>query len=191
MPPLSLWLGIVINIIASKTKNIKIHTEEVKQMKNDDDLLAEELGKIGKFGGNIGAALSGNPLLGKAAGIGGYLGASITTNFLPTESCTEKINLNVSADEGIKAGYSVLQKLGELKSDESSKAPYPFLKAVIGSGFFNMNPAVLYYEILNGDSNSCEITITAAAKEGLIKQHTAKKAVKKVKSALNTIINLA
>jgi hypothetical protein len=50
-----------------------------------------------------------------------------------------------------------------------------------------MNPAVVFFEILEGDSAGCEVIITGAAKEGLIKQHTAQKAVQSVVEALNRL----
>ena len=43
-----------------------------------------------------------------------------------------------------------------------------------------MNPAVVFFEILEGDTSGCEVTVTGAAKEGLIKQQTAQKAVQNV-----------
>jgi hypothetical protein len=84
-------------------------------------------------------------------------------------------------------GFSVLTKLGKLETEEDIKPPYPMLKAVVGSGFLNMNPAIVYLEIREGDSTGCELMITAAAKEGLIKQHTASKAVQRVVSGLRQI----
>jgi hypothetical protein len=55
---------------------------------------------------------------------------------------------------------------------------------VVGSGILNMNPAIVWLEILAGDSTRCEVTVTAAAKEGLIKQHAAAKAGQRVVAAL-------
>lgn len=45
---------------------------------------------------------------------------------------------------------------------------------MIGSGFWNLNPTIIVLQIIND-----EVHISAAAKEGLIKQHSAKKAINK------------
>ena len=115
---------------------------------SDDDLLARELGKVGELGGKLGGLFSDGSALGKAAALGGSLGASLAAKFLPTESYREKLSLSVAPEQALKLGFSVLTKLGKLQSEHGNKPPYPFLKAVIGSGFLNMNPAVVYLEIL-------------------------------------------
>jgi hypothetical protein len=148
-----------------------------------DDILGEELGKLGELGGKIGGLLSG-----KTGSSGGSHAVQFTAKFLPTETASEKLVLQIGVEKALKLGYSVLLKTGELKTDDGPKAPYPMLKAVVSSGFLNMNPAVVYLEILEGDENGCEVTVTTAAKEGLIKQHTAAKALQRVLTALKTSV---
>ena len=43
---------------------------------------------------------------------------------------------------------------------------------------------IIYVDIFAGDATGCVVTIAAATKEGLIKQHTAAKAVERIASAL-------
>ncbi len=153
---------------------------------SDDDILSRELGKTAEFGAKLGGILSG---VEEAVGTAASFGAQFTAKYLPTESFAEKVALKITPEKALKLGFSVLTKLGKLQTEEDVKAPYPLLKAVIGSGFLNMNPAVVYLEILEADSTSCVVTITAAAKEGLIKQHTAAKAVQRVVSGLKGMAN--
>jgi hypothetical protein len=155
---------------------------------NEDDILAREIGKAGELGAKLGGLFNSESVLGKAAGLGGMFGAEIVAKFLPTETYAAKIHLKVSPEIALKLGFSVLTKLGRLKAEEDPRPPYPFLKAVIGSGFLNLNPAIVYLEILTRDATGCEVTITAAAKEGLIKQHTATKAVQRVVTALTMLL---
>ena len=152
----------------------------------EDDLLAQELGKIGALGGQIGGALSG---AGKLPDSSASLVVQVVAKFLPTETCTQQISMNVPADKALKLGFFVLSKQGEMQKEADVDAPYPFLKAVVKAGFFNMNPSVVYFEILQGDSSSCTVTVTGAAKEGLIKQKTAEKAVQKVITHLREVID--
>jgi hypothetical protein len=159
------------------------------QMSNSrDDILGKELGKLGELGAKFGEVLSNQSDHFEAVGRAGSLGAQFAAKFLPTETCSEKLLLKIAPEKAIKLGYSVLAKVGELQI-EQDKPPYPFLKAVVGSGAFNMNPAVVFLEILDGDSTQSEVTITAAAKEGLIKQHTAAKAAQRVAAALRDLAN--
>lgn len=152
----------------------------------EDDLLAQELGKIGALGGKIGGALSG---AGKIPDVSASLAVQVVAKFLPTETCTQQLSLHVPADKALKLGFFVLSKQGEIQKEAAVDAPYPFLKAVVKAGFFNMNPSVVYFEILQGDASSCTVTITGAAKEGLIKQKTAEKAVQKVITHLREAID--
>jgi hypothetical protein len=138
----------------------------------DDDILAREIGKVGRGPGLGGLAAS--------------LGAQFVSKFLPTETFTEKLALRIAPERALKLGFLVFTTIGKVQAEYNNKAPYPLLKAVIGSGFLNMNPAVVYLEILEGNSTGCKITITA---EGLIKQKTAAKAVQRVVSALRGVAN--
>lgn len=54
-------------------------------------------------------------------------------------------------------------------------------RGIVGSGFGSMNPA---YVIISVDAQTSTLGIAAHAKEGLINQQTAQKAVDKVASAL-------
>ncbi|GAA1850884.1 hypothetical protein GCM10009813_10510 [Brevibacterium marinum] len=56
------------------------------------------------------------------------------------------------------------------------------LRGIVGSGVGSLNPA---YVIIVVDAQSSTIGIAAHAKEGLIKQRTAQKAIAKVRSALD------
>jgi hypothetical protein len=151
----------------------------------DDDILAQELGKLGELGSKMGGVLSG---MEKLTGTAVSVGVQVVAKFLPTESFSLQFSMEVPADKALKLGFFVLSKLGEMQKKDVEDAPYPYLKAVIRSGFFGMNPAVVYFEILQGDASACTVTIAGAAKEGLIKQKTAEKAVHKVTAHLREAI---
>jgi hypothetical protein len=152
-----------------------------------DDLLAQELGKLGELSGRIGDDLLQAATGGKSKGSSGFagsLGARFAAQFLPTESVTRTLNFDLSPDYLLRIGYSVLTKLGSIQSDTSETRLYPLLRAVIGSGFMNQNPTVVYFEILSSTKEKSTLTLTAAAKEGLIKQRSAEKALTRVVNAI-------
>jgi hypothetical protein len=152
-----------------------------------EDILSRELAKLASLSGSIGHLLSGATGGEKEAGKAASLGTQFALRFLPTERYSEKLTLAVPPERALKYGYSVLAEMGSLQKQAGEEAPYPFLKAVVGSGFMGMNPAVIFFEILEGDTAGCVVIITGAAKEGLIKQHTAQKAVQSVVEALNRL----
>jgi hypothetical protein len=148
---------------------------------NEDDLLSRELGKVGASGGKFGGKLSGETLAGLAGGVGGSLGARFSASFLPTERHQIQINLRSDARVLLAKAYSFFCSNGRVLSDaEGGSSPYPKVSGVVGSGFLNMNPAVVHMEIISISSITCTVSLTGAAKEGLIKQKTAEKAVKRL-----------
>ncbi len=52
------------------------------------------------------------------------------------------------------------------------------VKAIIGSGSLNMNPAVVTVDIEQVSAQQTRVTIRGVAKEGLIKQHAGEKAAR-------------
>ncbi len=153
---------------------------------SSDDILSKELAKLGSWSGRLGSLLGGGDA--DAGEKVTSLSVQLTARFLATERYTEKFACAHPADKVLKYGYSVLSKLGAMQNPPDAALPYPFLSAVIGSGFRNLNPALVYFEILESGDSSCVVTITGAAKEGLIKQHTAEKAVKRVITELNSVL---
>ena len=58
------------------------------------------------------------------------------------------------------------------------------MAAVVGSGFFRLKPTLVQVEITEEEEGRCTLRIQGAAKEGLIKQRSAQKAVDRVAEAL-------
>ena len=86
---------------------------------------------------------------------------------LPTMSYEDKINIH--AANNFMLCEKVLKLQGNVMESDVSEG---IITAVVGSGFGNMNPAVLVVKVSDE-----AVFARAAAKEGLIKQHTAEKAV--------------
>jgi len=76
-----------------------------------------------------------------------------------------------------RSGLSVLREIGRTDPD------LPELSVVSGSGCLNLNPTIVSLAILPLDSG-VRVSVRAIAKEGLLKQDSARKAVEKVKELL-------
>ena len=121
---------------------------------------------MGALGGGVAGAAGGGA-------IGGALGAKL----VGTAHLEEKIPVTDMT--------STLAKLREFLEEppnsvvgEGAQAVH-ILIGVIGSGFLNMNPCVIECEL-----SSTSLTISAHAKEGLIKQNTCRKGIDMVKKEL-------
>ena len=157
-------------------------------MAKEDDILAHEIGKAGQFGGKLGGKIIGDSLAGAAGGLGGYLGGSWAARFLPTERYQLEVKLRADPRTILAKVYAYLCGKGRVEdSEELRKSPNPTVSGVVGSGFFNMNPAIIYAEIVEVEGETCKVILTGAAKEGLIKQRTAEEAVGRLAEALKEL----
>jgi hypothetical protein len=146
-----------------------------------DDILARELGKVGSLGGKIGG--------GAAGAIGGSLGASLAARFLPTEQYQQQVSVSRDVTTAFTKLASFLANEGRIANDsEAGTSQYPKISGVLGSGLLNMNPTLVHVEVIGVDNDSCLLLVSGAAKEGLIKQRFAQKAVNRIMEFLGTII---
>ncbi len=158
-------------------------------MGKEDDLLARELGKVGASGGKLGGRILGNSI---AGGVGGFFGASLAARFLPTERYQLELKLCADPQMVLAKVYAFISSNGRVTdSEELGESPYPTVSSVVGSGFFNMNPTIVHAEIVGIDGETCSVVLTGAAKEGLIKQRAAEKAVNRLAETLKLLLTAA
>ena len=143
---------------------------------NEGQILERELAKVGALGGFAGGFVPG--------AIGGYLGAKFSARFLPTETFSDTVEAGLSAEMAVQAAYGVLRGEGQITTGQTEETSLPQLTAVVGSGAMNMNPTIVAVTVAPISHSSCTLTISGAAKEGLIKQHSAKMAVMRIREAL-------
>ena len=153
---------------------------EVSHMSGrDEDLLAKELEKLAAAGGKIAAKISGksssattqedSEIMRKAA------------RRLDTDQYSEERTIEEDARSVLQLAYDALKNTGRiLEENERESSVNPRISGVVGSGFFGKNPAVVHAEIVGAEEERCTLRLTGFAKEGLIKQGTARKAVEKV-----------
>ncbi len=105
---------------------------------------------------------------------GGRLGAEWAAKRLKSERYDRSIVYTVDIDTACQDVYEILSGMGEII--ETSDEPLG-LAAVVGSGFLNMNPTIVTATFEPEDDEATAIHLSAVAKEGLIKQKSARKAV--------------
>jgi hypothetical protein len=93
----------------------------------------------------------------------------------------EEVTVEMSRDEAFRAVVSAYEKIGRVKSVQEK---FGRVVGTIGSGGFNMNRADVTVRVEAVDEARSKIVLTAAAKEGLINQSTAPKAISRLLEAL-------
>ena len=133
-----------------------------------DQELAEKLGELGREVGRS----------------GGALGASFAASVLKTYEAHDMIYLAKDLKESMELVTCYFKEHGEL-IDVSKHLEAPIVSACVGSGYWNLNPALLCVEFVAKSDNCTILHITGYAKEGLIKQKTAIKAIEGLKNSLS------
>ncbi|MGL1933236.1 MAG: hypothetical protein OCC45_15990 [Desulfotalea sp.] len=145
-----------------------------------DDILIRELGKIGSLGGKICG--------GGVGATGGSLGASLAARFLPTEQYQQQVSISQDVATTLTKLASFLAIEGRVANDsEAGTSQYPKVSGILGSGFFKMNPTMVHVEVIVVEDDTCLLLVSGAAKEGLIKQRSAQKAVNRIVEFIGTI----
>jgi hypothetical protein len=158
---------------------------------DEDEVLADELGKLGEKGAEIGGELAGD-ITGRSvpagpAKVGGYIGASQAAERLPKNAYETSLELEVPAAAAVKRAYETIMSAGRILPDassESSPEEPTVVRGVVKAGYLNMNPAVVTITITSVSPTSARINIRGAAKEGLIKQHAGEQAAARVAALL-------
>lgn len=149
-----------------------------------NQILSRELAKLGAIGGAAGA-ITTEGMLAKASGaLGGACGAWIASQFLPEESYSHQYSMPCDGRNAVIVIVDAVAKLGRLKDSAEIKSPHPTVVATVGSGFMKLNPCVLTVEIITSSEKETTAVICGAAKEGIIKQNTGKKAVLRLIEAI-------
>jgi hypothetical protein len=134
---------------------------------SEDQILARELGKVGGVFGPIGS-----------------FGSRFSARYLPTERFTGSLRIEKDVRDVLQTVFRALSGMGKMTDQYADPAGPPSLSAIVGSGFLGMNPTLLHVEVVATSDSGSEVSISAAAKEGLIKQRSAAKAVGKFKEEL-------
>jgi len=133
-------------------------------LQDKDKILARELGKLG------------GP------------GACLAAKLLPNDIFELTITTTSSPEKALEAARIILSRAGEIIEDCRSDPNTPAVCAVIGSGFWSLNPAIVQVQVVSTAERVTKLLITGVAKEGLIKQHAGEQAAKTVAELLTGVL---
>ncbi|MFF5013950.1 hypothetical protein [Streptomyces sp. NPDC001165] len=147
---------------------------------NEDEILTRALGGVGAAGGAVGGGAGG--FLGGL--LGGRVGALLTKKVSQEAEVTLPLPLGAAAER-------VRDVLAEMRQPLVSDLLSPMtdqtkIMAIAGGGFGNLNPVVITIRLTAHGRRSTALEIRTAAKEGIIRQRSAEKAMKRLVSLLGT-----
>ena len=144
----------------------------------EEEILVNQLGELGWRSGRFAGGLQ--------AASGGRLGARFAARLLPEDVHEVLLVLALPADEALALARRVLASPGEPANETRLAEDKHELRAVVGSGLLNLNPAVVTLQLLATTPASTTIRVRGVAKEGLIRQRAGRKAAEGVAARLRS-----
>jgi hypothetical protein len=118
-----------------------------------------------------------------AAGRGTKSGARLGARFTKVDHFELELDLPEAPDAALRSAREVLSEEGDPRDLGEDSAPAQAVSAVVPSGFWNMNPALVTVAVAPREQGT-RVRIGAYALEGLIKQRAARKAATRIAEAL-------
>jgi len=124
--------------------------------------------------------------LGKLAGFFGGFWTRVAARRLPVEESVSSMALDAGKAD-VEAGLSeILGSIGKLTREVASETPAGSISAIVGSGNMNLNPTIVHLQVVELSPSTTNLLFRALAKEGLIKQQSAERAIERIKTLLST-----
>jgi hypothetical protein len=140
------------------------------------ELLGEELAEVA--GAEVERWLQSG-----AAGRGTESGARLGARFTKVDRFELELDVPETPDAALRRGRTVLSEHGSLREVDDDAASGPTVSAVVPSGFWNMNPALVTLAVAPREQGA-RVRVAAYALEGLIKQRAARKAATRIVESL-------
>jgi hypothetical protein len=142
------------------------------------DVLGEELAE--RAGADVERWLQSG-----AAGSGTKSGARLGARFTKVDRFELELDLTEAPDAALRRAREVLSEEGDLR-DLGEDSSAPTVSAVVPSGWWNMNPALVMVAVAPREQGT-RVRIGAYALEGLLKQRAARKAATRIAESLGAV----
>jgi hypothetical protein len=142
----------------------------------EEEILTDRLGRL--------AWRTGRLIGGLSSATGGRLGARLAARLLPENVHEIEFVLSLPPDEALALAQWILASLGEPVDETRLSDDKYELRAVVGSGALNLNPAVVTLHLVASTPASTTVRVRGVAKEGLIPQRAGRKAAERVSACL-------
>jgi hypothetical protein len=111
-------------------------------------------------------------------------GARLATRLLPNNILELTMETNSPPEMALETVLTILSQEGKIIEDRRTDPDKPAICAVVGSGLWNLNPTLVEVQVVSTQDNVTKLSIVGTAKEGLIKQHAGEKAARRIADLL-------
>jgi len=84
-----------------------------------------------------------------------------------------------------------MEKEGQIIENPERAGELPSISAIVGSGFLNLNPALVRVQVEPIAEDCTRISVHGVAKEGLIKQRAGEKAARRIVDLLTQALSIS
>ena len=127
-------------------------------------------------------------ILARELGQFGGFGARWIARHLPSVSFEAHFEIGESSIVVASAVERLLTEVGATVPELVFDAGIGRFGAIVGSGRLNLNPTIVLIQLESVESRT-SVFVRAVAKEGLIKQHSARSAVEQIKATLESLLD--
>ena len=124
--------------------------------------------------------------IGKLAGFLGGFGTRIAARRLPVEEAEDLLVVDAPLTSVSGNVLLILQSIGRMTDEFASEKTTDTISAIVGSGHMNLNPTIVHVRFIESSDQSTTISLRALAKEGLVKQQSAKRATERILALIST-----
>ena len=118
--------------------------------------------------------------LGKLAGFFGGFGARFAARRLPVEESEASIAVADGSTDVRTSLAGILRGIGAITNEFAAETPMDSISAIVGSGHMNLNPTIVHVRIVESSDATTLLFFLAIAKEGLMKQQSAQRAIERI-----------
>ncbi len=130
-------------------------------------------------------------ILSRELGKLGGPGASLTSRLLPNDVLELTMETSSPPEKTLETVFTILSQEGKITETHESDPNTSAVCAVVGAGFWNLNPALVEVRIVSTINHVTKLLIIGTAKEGLIKQRAGEKAARRIADLLAQALNQA
>lgn len=113
-------------------------------------------------------------VLSRAIGESGGIGARWMARLMPVNAAEQTVTVEIPA---ARVRDAILRLLGTALLPPPDSSPADPIRALVGSGRLNLNPALLTITIASPGESTTQVSVRGAAKEGLVKQRGGEQAL--------------
>ena len=111
-------------------------------------------------------------------------GTSLVARLLPNDVFELTMEISSPLERALETIFIILSQEGKITEDRRSDSNKPTVCAVVGSGLWNLNPALVKVQVVSTTDSATKISIIGTAKEGWIKQRAGEKAARRIADLL-------